>query len=147
MLGIDGCQTTSNFYYDASGKYIEITNPPEQCVLYRVLKGNAEFYRAGLFTANYAALKAGIYKPSDALDELDNIEKSVLDPGATVGSVLNTLILTATAAAKVGAPELILVTEGLGGYRGNMTPLDDCTRYKLINFIGGQKNLVRAFGK
>ena len=145
-MGIDGCQTTgSNYYYDNTGTYVEITDPPGQCVIYKLL-GDTTAYKSGLFVANYAAIKKGIYSADQALKELDTIEKEVLRKGATVGSVVNTLFIVASTASKVGAPEIILVTEGLSPYKGNMTPIDDCTRYKLIAHIGSQRNLCLAFG-
>lgn len=145
-MGIKGCQTTSNYYYDKEGKYVEITDPAAQCVLYRVL-GDTTVYKTGLFVANYAAIKAGIYSAEDALKELDAIQKAVEAPSATVGSVVNTLFIVAAKASKVGAPEIILVTEGLAPYKADMTPLDDCTRYKLVAYIGSQRNLCLAFSK
>jgi len=145
-MGIDACQTTgTNYYYDKTGTYMEITDPPGQCVLYRVL-GDTTLYKQGLFVANYAAIKAGLYTGAQAIKELDVIEGEVLRPGATVGSVINTLMIVASKASKVGAPEIILVTEGLAPFKGDMTPLDDCTRYKLIAYIGSQRNLALAFG-
>lgn len=146
IFGNERCQTTgSNYYYDANGTYIEITNPPEQCVLYRVL-GDTTYYKSGLFVANYAAIKAKLYSPEDAHKALDQIEAEVLRQSATVGSVINTLFIVAAQAAKVGAPEIVLVTKGLSSYKGDMTPLDDCTRYKLVAYIGEQRALVQAFG-
>jgi len=146
IMGIDGCQTTgTNYYYDKTGTYVEITDPPGQCIIYKLL-GDTTVYKTGLFVANYAAIKAKIYTPEQAIKELDAIEKEVLRPGATVGSVINTLFIVAARASKAGAPEIILVTEGLSPYKGNMTPLDDCTRYKLIAHIGSQRNLALAFG-
>ena len=146
LVGIEGCQTTrTNFFYDSNGNYVEIINPPEQCVLYRVLKGNTEIYKAGLFVMNYAALKAGFYTGEQAAGELDKIEAEITRPGATVGSVINTLAIIAARATKVGAPEIVLLTDGLNPFKADMTPLDDCTRYKLINYIGGQRNLSLAF--
>lgn len=145
MVGIDGCQTTgANYYYDANGTYVEITDPPGQCVLYRVL-GDTMAYKTGLFVVNYAALKAKFYTGAEAIAELDIIEKEVLRPGANVGSVINTLTIVAAKASKVGAPEVVLVTEGLAPFKSNMTPLDDCTRYKLISYLGSQRNLALAF--
>jgi len=146
-MGINKCQTTgANYYYDADGKYVDITNPPEQCVIYRLL-GDTMVYKSGLFIANYAAIKAKIYSPDEALTQLELIEKEVLRPGATVGSVVNTLFIVAAKATKVGAPEIILITEGLSPYKADMTPLDDCTRYKLISHIGSQRNLCLAFNR
>ncbi len=146
IMGIDGCQTTgTNYYYDKTGTYVEITDPPGQCVIYKLL-GDTTVYKQGLFVANYAAIKAGIYTGEQAIKELDIIEAEVLRKGATVGSVINTIFLVATKASKIGAPEIILVTEGLSPYKGNMTPLDDCTIYKLVAHIGSQRNLALAFG-
>lgn len=145
-LLLAACAATGpNHYYDASGAYVEITNPAEQCVLYRVL-GDTTVYKSGLFVANYAAIKAGFYTASEALAELDTIEREVLRPGSTVGSVVNTLFIVAAKAAKVGAPEIVLVTQGLSPYKGDMTPLDECTRYKLVAYIGEQRALCTAFG-
>jgi len=145
LTGFNGCQTTANFYYDKSGQYVEITDPPGQCVLYKVLGGTSQYMRTGLFVANYAAIKAGYYSSADAMSRLDILEAEALRVGATVGSFINTLFTISAEAAKVGAPEMIVITEGLGPYRGDMTPLDDCTIYKLVAYIGSQKNLVRAF--
>jgi hypothetical protein len=146
IVGIGGCETTgSNYYYDADGTYVEITNAPEQCVLYRVL-GDTTVYKSGLFVANYAAIKAKLYTPQEALTELDTIETEVLRKGATVGSVINTLFIVSAKATKVGAPEIVVVTKGLVPYKGDMTPLDDCTRYKLVAYIGEQRALCLAFG-
>ncbi|KXH69835.1 MAG: hypothetical protein AM326_01810 [Candidatus Thorarchaeota archaeon SMTZ-45] len=144
IMGIDGCQTTSNFYYDSNGQYVEITDPPGQCVLYKIL-GDTTVYKTGLFVANYAAIKAKIYTAEDAITQLDVIEKEVLRPGASVGSVINTLFIVSAKASKAGAPEIILITEGLSPYKGNMTPLDECTVYKLVAYIGSQRNLCLAF--
>lgn len=145
IMGLDACQTTSNFYYDNAGTYVEITDPPGQCVLYRVLGDQAQAAKTGLFVANYAAIKTGLYSAEDAIKELDIIQAEVINVGATVGSVINTMFITATRASKAGAPEIILITEGLSPFKGNMTPLDDCTRYKLLAYIGSQRNLCRAF--
>ena len=146
IMGYSGCQTTgTNYYYDKTGTYVEITDPPGQCVLYKLL-GDTTIYKQGLFVANYAAIKAKIYTGEQAIKELDIIEKEVLRPGATVGAVINTIFIVASKASKIGAPEIILVTEGLSPYKGNMTPLDDCTIYKLIAHIGSQRNLALAFG-
>lgn len=144
LVGCAGMGGGPNYYYDANGTYVEITNPAEQCVLYRVL-GDTTAYRTGLFVVNYAALKKGFYTGAEAIAELDIIEAEVMRPGANVGSVVNTLTIVAAKAAKVGAPEVVLVTEGLAPFKADMTPLDDCTRYKLVNYIGGQRNLALAF--
>lgn len=138
-------QQGANYYYDSEGNYVEITNPQEQCVLYRVVKGNAKVYAAGLFVANYAAMKQGFYTKQEALEALADIEAAVVDSTATVGSVINTLSMVAAKAAKVGAPELILITEGLSVHAGDNTPLDDCTRYKLLAEIGKNRTLINAF--
>lgn len=146
-MGIGTCATTpsANFYYDKQGQYVEITDPPGQCVLYRVL-GDTMVYKTGLFVANYAAIKKGLYSAEEALAELEIIEREVLRPGASVGSVVNTLFIVAAKASKLGAPEIILITEGLSPYKGDMTPLDECTVYKLVAYIGSQRNLCIAFG-
>ena len=147
IMGIDGCQTTgSNYYYDANGTYVEITDPPGQCVLYKVL-GNTTVYKTGLFAMNYAAIKAGFYTGEQAVIELDKLQAEVVRPGATVGSFTNSLFITASKASKVGAPEMVLITQNLDVLKGNMTPLDDCTKYKLLNHIGGQRMLALAFAK
>lgn len=134
-----------DFYVDRAGQTVEITAPAEQCVLYKVLGANTTYYRVGLFTANYAALKAKFYTPEEALKQLDIIQAAVENKAATVGSIVNTLLNVAASASKVGAPEIILVTEGLGVYAGDMTPIDDCTWYKLIAYIGKQRTLIMAF--
>lgn len=147
IMGIDGCQTTgSNYYYDNSGTYVEITDPPGQCVLYKVL-GNTTAYKTGLFAMNYAAIKAGFYTGEQAVAECDKLEAEVLRTGATVGSFVNSLSITAAKASKMGAPEMVLITQNLDVLKGNMTPLDDCTKYKLLNHIGGQRMLALAFAK
>jgi hypothetical protein len=146
LLGVDRCATTeNNYYYDKAGQYVPITNPPEQCVLYRVL-GDTTLYRSGLFIMNYAALKKGYYTPEQAIAELDVLNGAATAPDATVGSFISTLMIVAGKATKVGAPEMVLVTEGLSPFKGDTTPLDECTRYKLVAYIGSQKNLCLAFG-
>lgn len=145
-MGVNQCQTTgANYYYDQAGQYVEITDPEGQCVLYRVIGLNTQAYKQGLFLVNYTAIKAKIYSADDVLKELDKLEAEVLRKGATVGSFTNTLLITAANAAKVGAPELVVVTRGLEIHRADMTPLDDCTRYKLVNEIGGHRALALAF--
>ena len=147
IMGNNGCQTTgTNYYYDKDGTYVEITDPPGQCVLYKVL-GNTTAYKTGLFAMNYAAIKAGFYTGEQAVAELDKLEAEVVRPGATVGSFANSLSITAAKASKVGAPEMVLVTQNLDFLKSNMTPLDDCTKYKLLNHIGGQRMLSLAFAK
>lgn len=134
-----------DYYVDRAGTRVEITDPAGQCVLYKVLGANTDYYRTGLFVANYGALKAEFYTPEEAMKALDQLQEAVNNPAATVGSVINSLIQVAAQASKVGAPEIILVTEGLDIYAGDMTPIDDCTWYKLTAYIGKQKNLVFAF--
>jgi len=147
IMGIDGCQTTgSNYYYDKNGAFVEITDPPAQCVLYKLL-GNTTTYKTGLFAMNYAAIKAKFYTGEQAVAELDKLEAEVVRPGATVGSFVNSLSITAAKASKMGAPEMVLITQNLDFLKGNMTPLDECTRYKLLNHIGGQRMLALAFAK
>lgn len=135
----------SMYYYDSAGEYVEITNPQEQCVLYRVLGSGTQAYKAGLFVVNYAAIKKGLYTGAEAVAELNFIEEEVVRPGATVGSVINAIIITAGKAAKAGTPELVLITEGLSEFTGSPQPLDDCTRYKLVAYIGSQRALSMAF--
>jgi len=143
-----GCGTIGmrpDYYVDRAGTRVEINLPAEQCVLYKVLGANTEYYKTGLFVANYAALKKGLYTPQEAEDALTTIEAAVDSKVATVGSVINSLLIVAAKASKIGAPEIILVTQGLDVYAGDMTPLDDCTWYKLMAYIGKQKTLVYAF--
>jgi YD repeat-containing protein len=146
---LTGCFFTGgnivNYYYDKDGQYVEITDPQAQCVLYRVVGENAQLYAKGLFVANYSALKAGLYTPKEAFEAINELDNEIDRPGATVGSVINTLFLIAARASKVGAPELILITEGLGDFKADMTPLDDCTIYKLKKEIGSQRTLIMAF--
>lgn len=137
--------TRTPYYYDKDGMYVEITNPPEQCVLYRVLGDKTQIYKAGLFVVNYAAIKEGFYTGEEVIRELSIIEAEVLSPAATVGSVINILIIVAAKAAKAGAPEIVLITQGLSEFVWSTTPLDDCTRYKLVGYIGSQRALALAF--
>ena len=134
-----------NYYVDRTGVRVEITNPEEQCVLYRVLGANSQYYKTGLFVANYGALKAKFYTAEEADIELTTIEKAVDNPAATVGSIANTIVMVGAKSAKVGAPELVLVTQGLGDYAGDLTPIDDCTWYKLKAYIAKQRMLIYAF--
>lgn len=156
-----GCTMASkgyrpDYYVNKAGDKVDITDPAEQCVLYRVIGVDTEYYKVGLFTANYAALKTGIYTPEEADKELDFIEKSVDSEVATVGSVINSLLIVAGEAgeaglraagetSEVGAPEIILVAEGLEVYIDDPTPIDECTWYKLKTYIAKQRVLVHAF--
>lgn len=133
-----------DFYFDRQGQRIEITDPAGQCVIYKVL-GDTTYYKIGLFTANYAALKAKIYTAAEAEDALNDIQAALDMQGSTVGSVVTAIITVAAKAAKVGAPEIVLVSQGLGDFKADATPIDDCTWYKLTAYIGGQRNLILAF--
>lgn len=152
ILLLTGCTLASqgyrpDYYVDRQGEKVEITSPAEQCVLYKVVGVNTEYYKVGLFTANYAALKAGFFTPEQADAEIVFIEEGIDSPTATVGSVINNLLMVAGKASKVGAPEIILVAEGLDIYANDSTPIDDCTWYKLKTYIAKQKTLVHAFKK
>jgi len=149
-IGVFTCTkqgSVPNYYMDSAGQKVEITNPEEQCVLYRVLGVNTEPYRVGLFLANYAALKGKVYTPKQALAEVGKIKTSVKEETATVGSVITTILITAASANKVGAPEIIVVTEGIGAYQEDSTPIDECTRYKLLAHIAKQEVLINSFGE
>jgi hypothetical protein len=136
---------TSDFYIDSNGNRVEITAPTEQCVLYKVLGTNTSYYKMGLYTANYGALKAGIYTPEEAESVINNISDEVNNPAATVGSVITVLLASVAKAEKAGAPEIILITSGLDEFAGSTVPLDDCTRYKLNQHIVKEKLLITAF--
>jgi hypothetical protein len=134
-----------NYYVDKNGQQVVITDPAGQCVLYKILGTNSEYYKMGLFAASYGALKAKVYTSDQANQALNDIKSSVDATGATVGSVINTILTVAARASKIGAPEIILVTQGLGGFSGNTTPLDECTVYKLDQYIESQRLLVMSF--
>lgn len=145
ILAVSKCSTnTANYYYDSAGQYVEITDPPAQCVIYRIL-GNTTAEKTGLFVANYAALKKGLYTAEDALNQLDFLQSEAESKTATVGSFISALVMVAGKVAKAGQPELILITQNLQSFINDTTPLDDCTRYKLIAYIGSQKTLAAAF--
>lgn len=134
-----------DYYVDRQGTRVEISDPEGQCVLYKVLGANTQYYKTGLFVANYGALKAEFYTAEEADTELTVIEQAVDNPAATVGSIANTIVMVGAKSAKVGAPEVILVTQGLGDYAGDLTPIDDCTWYKLKAYIAKQRMLIYAF--
>jgi hypothetical protein len=134
-----------DYYVSRTGVRVEIINPAEQCVLYKVLGANTTYYRTGLFVANYGALKAGFYTAEEADRELTIIEQAVDSKVATVGSIANTIVMVGAKSAKIGAPEVILVTQGLGDFAGDLTPIDDCTWYKLKAYIAKQRMLIYAF--
>lgn len=151
LFVLSGCfdkilkENQNDFYYDSKGNMVEIVSPEDQCVLYKVLGANTSYYKLGLYTANYTALKAGFYSPEEADSVINSIEAEVNSPSATVGSVISILLAAVANIKKVGAPEIVIITAGLEEYAGNTIGLDDCTRYKLNMHISKQKVLISAF--
>jgi hypothetical protein len=88
-----------DYYVSRTGVRVEIINPAEQCVLYKVLGANTTYYRTGLFVANYGALKAGFYTAEEADRELTIIEQAVDSKVATVGSIANTIVMVGAKSA------------------------------------------------
>jgi hypothetical protein len=145
LLGCAMVGMQQDYYVSRAGVRIDITSPADQCVLYKVLGANTTYYKTGLFVANYGALKAEFYTAEEADKELTIIEQAVDSKVATVGSIINTILIVAAKSSKVGAPEVILVTQGLGDFAGDLTPIDDCTWYKLKAYIAKQRMLIYAF--
>lgn len=148
LIGAGQCskEAKPDYYYDADSKYVEITAPYEQCVLYRVLgMDEASVYKHGLFAVNYAALKAGQYTGEEAILKLEDLQAEILRVGATVGSVVTMLSEIVAEASRVAKPEIILITESLLEHKHDPTLIDDCTRFKLVKYIAGQKNLAESF--
>lgn len=138
-------QKANDFYMDANGNRVDIIDPAEQCVLYKVLGTNTSYYKMGLYTANYAALKKGLYTSEEAESVIKDIESEVNSKTASVGSVIAVLLASVAKAGKAGAPEIVVITAGLEEFAGSTLPLDDCTRYKLNVHIGKEKLLISAF--
>jgi len=140
-----GCTMTGKVtYLDRQGVVHVTETPTEDCVLYKIM-GDTTGYRFGLFITNDFALRSEIYTAQEALTELDNMDAAIDEPMATVGSVITAIMLSAGKAAKVGAPELFIIAEGVAEFKDDITPIDDCTWYRLRLYIGKQRTLTRMY--